>query len=66
MSDRLIGKIIMDLKSALDKQAHDSMTFAHGEPFQHGTQVGVYQGLLQALDVINAVLEDADQRERNS
>jgi hypothetical protein len=66
MNDRIIGDILRNIKGKLDEQAHGSMEFPKAEPFEHGVQVGIYSGLLDALSIIDAVLSKDEEAERNS
>jgi hypothetical protein len=42
------------------------MEFPKADPFEHGVQVGIYSGLLDALSIIDAVLSKDEEAERNS
>ena len=66
MSDRDIVRFIGEVKKAKEEQAHSAMAFPKAEPFDHGVQVGVYQGLGQALEIKDAILRDIEEKERQS
>jgi len=60
--DKVTLEIISALKEACDEQAHTNMQFPKSKKFEHGIQVGNYQGLQRALQIIeNAIREDDDQ-----
>lgn len=66
LSNNLLSKLIVSLREAQDKQAHDSLRFPKSDPFEHGRQVGTYQGISQALDILEGVVEADALAERNS
>lgn len=65
MNDKLIGLIIAGLKDEIDRQAHDSLQFPKAEPFEHGLQAGIYQGLKLSLSIVENVLARDEEAERN-
>lgn len=66
INDKVINAILDGIKYDLEKQAHDSMQFPKSESFERGVQTGIYQGLKQALSVIDTVLGADEEAERNS
>ena len=66
MSDKIIERYVGEVKRALADNAEGSMMFPKAEPFDHGVQVGKYQGLNFALELLQGVLRDDDDKERNS
>jgi hypothetical protein len=64
------SQIIQALLSAIKGQqaeiAESAMMTPRAEPFAHGMQVGVYQGLQQALETLNAILRDDYEKEKHS
>jgi len=65
MSDPTIGRFIGEVKSELTTSAKDAMLFPKSEPFDHGVQVGRYQGLQLALDILETMLRDNLEAENN-
>lgn len=61
MSDRLIGKLISELKNAQTELAADAMEFPKQDLFGHGAQCGAYQGLKLALDILEGILQDRNE-----
>ena len=64
--DPIVGRFITDVKKTLEEHAEDSMVFPKSEPFDHGRQVGVYQGLRLALDHLENILRDNTEKEQRS
>ncbi len=46
--------------------ARAGMLHPKGEPFDHGVQSGIYQGLERALEILGAILRDDEAKEENS
>jgi hypothetical protein len=65
MSDQLITRFIGDAKEALAQIAADSMHIPVSDPFGHGVQCGKYQGVEFALDILNDILRDNLEKERD-
>lgn len=63
MSD-VTHKFIVRLKEEQTVQAQGGMLYPKSEPFEHGVQVGIYQGMEKALELLRAILRD-DEDERN-
>lgn len=66
MSDRLLSDYIGRLRADMDEQAHGSCRFPKADPFEHGVQVGKYQGMEGALKLLTSLIEEQDQQERSS
>lgn len=66
MSDKLITRFVSEARQALTQIAIDSMMFPKADPFSHGEQVGKYQGLNFALELLEDILCDDREKERNS
>jgi hypothetical protein len=49
------------IKQQLDEHAHGSMQSAHSDLYDFGRKVGVYEGLLRAVAVIEDILSADDQ-----
>ena len=66
MSDRLIGNIIKGIKEQQSDISRGGMLYPKSEPFEHGVQVGTYQGLEIALQVLTGALDMEAETERKS
>lgn len=66
IKDKVLNAILDGIKFKIEKQAHDSMMMPKAESFERGVQVGIYQGLLQALNEVENVLSDEEEAERKS
>lgn len=66
MSDKLISRFIGEAKQALAQIAADSMQFPKADPFGHGEQVGRWQGLNLALELLEDVLREDTEKEKRS
>lgn len=64
--DPIIGRFIGEVKKTLAETAEDSMMFPKGDQFEHGRQVGTYQGLRLSLDVLESILRDISEEEKRS
>lgn len=64
--DPIIGRFIGEVKKTLAETAEDSMMYPKGEAFEHGVQVGVYRGMVNALAILDGLLADADDKEARS
>jgi hypothetical protein len=56
--DRTVSAIIEALQFRLREELQGLGDFPKSDPFHHGVQVGIYQGLQMALNVIDRVLSD--------
>mgnify|MGYP003338444031 CR=1 FL=1 len=56
--DKTINQIIGALQSRIRDQLQSLGDFPKAEQFDHGVQVGTYQGLQAAMDAIEQVLSD--------
>ena len=66
MHDKVLSAILDALKQAIEDQAHNSMMYPKFDNFERGIQCGVYKGLQQTLTMIENVLTQDDEVERNS
>ena len=64
--DPIIGRFIGEVKKTLAETAEDSMMYPKGEAFEHGAQVGKYQGLRFSLDILESILRDISDEEKRS
>lgn len=63
--DPIVGRFIGEVKKTLAENAEDSMMYPAGDPFLHGVQVGKYQGLRLSLDILESIMRDINEEERN-
>lgn len=61
MSDPLVSALVK-LRAAQQEQADGAMKFPRKKRFDHGVEVGVYQGLLQAIEIVEATLKDDEDK----
>lgn len=61
--DPVVGRFIGNVKKALAEHAEYSMRFPKPDPFEHGRQVGIYQGLGIALDHLEDVLNSTQEEQ---
>lgn len=64
--DPIVGRFIGEVKKTLAETAEDSMMYPKGDPFEHGVQVGKYQGLKFSLDILESILRDLNDEEKRS
>lgn len=64
--DPIVGRFIGEVKKTLAETAEDSMMYPKGDPFEHGVQVGKYQGLKFSLDILESILRDINDEEKRS
>ena len=62
--DRASLAILTKVREELLIRAEAAMQFPREEPFHHGVQVGFWQGLKEAHSIIEAVLQDEEEKER--
>ncbi len=65
MSD-VIHKLMVKVKEEQAVYSRDGMLYPKGDPFAHGVQVGVYQGMEKALELLHAILRDDDEKENQA
>ena len=63
MSQQIVGAFITKLREELLNQAESCVRFPREEPFHHGCQVGVWQGLEKAHQLLESVLRDDEEQE---
>lgn len=56
---------IAALKAEMDTVAHGAMQVGSPDLFDYGRMVGVYEGLGRAEELLKAVYEDQDAKERD-
>lgn len=61
--DRTILRIITALKDEQQKLLESLGDFPKKDPYEHGVQVGVYQGLKKFSEIIESVLNDDEVRD---
>ncbi len=61
--DRTISRIITALKDEQQKLLESLGDFPKKDCFDHGTQVGQYQGIRKALEIVESVLNDEEVRD---
>lgn len=66
MSDQVIGRFIGAAKDKQRDLAEIAMKFPKADPFGHGVQVGQWQGIEFALDILDNLLRDHHQKELES
>lgn len=59
-----IHTFMVKMKEEQTELARAGMLYPKGMPFDHGVQVGIYQGLEKALEILGTVLRD-DEDQRN-
>lgn len=57
---------MVEARKALTEMAEDSMMFPKPDPFEHGVQVGKYQGVRFALELLESILRDDAEKENHS
>jgi len=66
MSDKLTMQFISEVKQALTFHAEDAMNLPKAEPFEHGLVVGEYRGMQRALNLLENLMRDTNEKERQS
>ena len=66
MSDNIVSRFIGDAKTALAQIAEDSMMLGQPGEFEHGRACGKYQGLKFALEILEDLLRDVNEKESRS
>ena len=62
--DKTTYQILTKIREELLIRAEATVQFPREEPFHHGVQVGVWQGLKLAHEIIESVLQDDEEAER--
>lgn len=57
-------KFIGEVQKKLVDDAESAMVYPKQEPFEHGVQVGRWQGLREALLIVDGILRDVDDQEK--
>ena len=57
---------LVKMKEEQTDLARAGMLHPKAEPFDHGIQAGIYQGLEIALEILGAILRDDEEQESNS
>jgi len=58
--DKFLATTLIRLEQLKRDRADDAMRFPKADPFEHGTQVGTWAGLENAIQLINAIYADGD------
>ena len=66
MSERLIVRFISEVKNTSTQHAEDAMIYPKVEAFERGLQVGKYQGLQHALQILESIMCADQEKESNS
>jgi len=51
------------LRAAQQEHAMGAMQYPRKKRFDHGVEVGVFQGLQQAIEIVEAALKDDDEQQ---
>lgn len=66
MSDQVLQKFIQEARAASTEIAIGAVTFPKGDLFQYGVEVGKFQGLNLALEILDTILRgDVDKEKRS-
>lgn len=65
MSDPL-QVFLVKMKEEQTDLARAGMLHPKAEPFDHGVQSGIYQGLERALEILGAILRDDDEEQESN
>jgi hypothetical protein len=63
--DRTVASIITSLKAEQQELLEAMGDFPKSDQFDHGTQVGNYQGIRKALEIVESVLNDEEASNGN-
>ena len=63
MSDRLVMQFIGEVKKTLTQHAEDAMILPKPSPFEHGLVAGEYRGLQRALDILDDLMRDINDKD---
>ncbi len=66
MSDQVLQKFIQEAREASIETAVGAMKFPKGELFQYGVEVGKFQGINLALEILDSILRGDDDKEKRS
>jgi len=64
--DRITSAFLLRVEKEKADRSEDAMRYPREGAFEHGVQVGTWQGLDLAVQLMKVVLEEDDQRERSS
>lgn len=64
LRDSFLAKYIGTLKAAMNDTAHGGCKLPKADPFEHGIQAGRYQGLQEALTLLEAEIEDEAEKDK--
>lgn len=64
VADQVVVKFIGAAKLELQHLSETAMLFPKPDPFEHGVQVGKYQGVQSALDLLDNILRDSNEKEQ--
>lgn len=59
----LVAKFIADLDKAMDEQVESAMLRPNGKKFRHGLEVGRYQGLLDAQNMLKELMKQDEDKD---
>lgn len=62
--DQFLSRYIGKLKSQMDELAHGAMNMPLKDLFEHGVIVGHYRGLQEALQLLEAEIEDDAEKDK--
>lgn len=66
MNNKFIAQFIGAAKNRMAEIAEAAMLFPKSDLFGYGEQVGRYQGLQAALEILDAILRDDEEKEKSS
>jgi hypothetical protein len=61
--DKLLHALRVQLLAKQDELAESAMLMPRAEPFEHGVQVGTYQGIQLALEALESLVEEEHAKE---
>ncbi len=60
IQDRVIRQWVKSMEDEKDRLAHESMLCPPTGEFAHGVNVGLYQGLIKAKQILDEVVRNLD------
>lgn len=63
MADASIVRAIIKCKDTMAEHAEAAMLFPKSDPYQHGSQVGCYHGMQKAVEILESILRDDNEKE---
>ena len=66
MSDVLLKWLHKIKQESIPMVAEEAMMFPKADPFGHGVQVGKYQGLLEAVNVLEELISEQANADRDA